>query len=254
MVTWWDEDSKGNVISISLLVKLQEGLTEKLLRRRSPDAWFVTAIDGPYGSVKELGDYGSVVMVASGIGIASQIPFIKELLKGCKNHTVRTRRIFLVWQLDKESKRAESSSQSAVLIDPGDRDWVCEWMDELLANDVSHVLDISLYDYSREPRKGEPQKHGSHDRLRSFSGHVDIEEVLCDEISSRKGRMLITGDSTVAILRDVSVLMSFLVSTTNAIRDQIREITRKLMDDELELMDLVFQPMEKRRHQRPVTL
>ena len=37
-------------------------------------------IDGPYGVRHDFGEYGTVVMFASGIGIAGHIPYIKDSL------------------------------------------------------------------------------------------------------------------------------------------------------------------------------
>jgi len=40
------------------------------------------------------------MMVATGFGIAAQLPFLKELIQGFNRSEVRTRDIHLVWQLD----------------------------------------------------------------------------------------------------------------------------------------------------------
>ena len=103
MVCWWDQDSDARGTHIYLLVKPASGFTRKLMNHvgtRSLKAW----IDGPYGEIHDLGNYGSVLMFASGIGIAAQVPYIKELLRGFQEYRVRTKSILLVWQLDKESK------------------------------------------------------------------------------------------------------------------------------------------------------
>ncbi len=44
------------------------------------------------------------MMFASGIGIAAQIPYIKELVRGYRESRVRTKSILLIWQLNKESR------------------------------------------------------------------------------------------------------------------------------------------------------
>jgi hypothetical protein len=41
-------------------------------------------------------------MVATGMGIIAQLPYIKELLDGQRQGQVRTRRISLVWRLEQE--------------------------------------------------------------------------------------------------------------------------------------------------------
>lgn len=52
-----------------------------------------------YGLTINLGDYGSVTMVATGLGIAAQVPYLKELIKGYNNCKVRTQQIQLIWQI-----------------------------------------------------------------------------------------------------------------------------------------------------------
>ena len=102
MISWWDNDSNGRSKNIYLLLKPASGLTQKLIRHGSSElkAW----IDGPYGQVEEIGDYGSILMFATGIGMAAQVPYNKQLLRGYKEYRVRTKSILVVWQLDKESK------------------------------------------------------------------------------------------------------------------------------------------------------
>lgn len=39
-------------------------------------------------------------MVATGFGIAAQLPFLKELIRGFNRSEVRTRNIHLVWRLN----------------------------------------------------------------------------------------------------------------------------------------------------------
>ncbi len=102
-ISWWDQDVDGKATTIYLLVKPASGFTQKLMRHAETNhlmAW----VDGPYGQIDDFGDYGSVVMFATGIGIAAQVPYIKQLLKGFQECRVRTKSILLVWQLDKESE------------------------------------------------------------------------------------------------------------------------------------------------------
>ena len=103
MITWWDEDDEGRCERVHLLLKPKAGFTRQLMRHvLSPD--LKTWIDGPYGDALKFEDVGRTVMFASGIGIAAQIPYIKELLAKVKDWRVCTRKIILVWLLDKESK------------------------------------------------------------------------------------------------------------------------------------------------------
>jgi hypothetical protein len=49
------------------------------------------------GKIDTLGSYGTVVLVAGGVGITHPIPFIRDLVAGYAEGTVATKRIVLVW-------------------------------------------------------------------------------------------------------------------------------------------------------------
>ena len=104
VITWWDNNELGEVASFTLLVKPRSGFTNKLktLSSTRHRAW----IDGPYGPDRgmrtPISDYGHIFMVATGIGIGAQIPYIKQLLEGYRRGVVRTQKIVLIWQMDLE--------------------------------------------------------------------------------------------------------------------------------------------------------
>lgn len=103
MISWWDHDVDGNATNIYLLVKPKSGFTHQLLQHVGGTklrAW----IDGPYGKAVEADGHGTVVMFATGIGIAAQVPHIKEILKSYHNYRARTKRVLLIWQMEKECK------------------------------------------------------------------------------------------------------------------------------------------------------
>jgi len=113
MISWWKWNEKG--LTISLLVKVSTGLTSKLSQHIAENPGEKTGeikdehkkllvfIDGPYGIQHNFGDYGTVIMFATGIGIAAHIPYIKDLMRGYSSYEVKTRRILLVWEIDKRS-------------------------------------------------------------------------------------------------------------------------------------------------------
>lgn len=144
MITWWDQDSHDRTGKIYLLIKPRYGFTRKLLRHLNAPA-LRTWVDGPYGKAENLGDYGSVLMFASGIGIAAQVPYIKELLADIKRFKVRTRSILLVWQLDNESESLFLLLLLRLKL-LGDQEWVQEWMDHLLNEDKGqYVSQVDFY-------------------------------------------------------------------------------------------------------------
>lgn len=107
-ISWWESDINGRAVSISILLRPRSGFTRRLFDRIEPNRDCGAWIDGPFGpsSVNwrlnsKVGDYGHTFLVATGIGIASQLPYIKELLDGHEKAQICTQRISLVWQLDR---------------------------------------------------------------------------------------------------------------------------------------------------------
>lgn len=73
-----------------------------------PSTYYWAWIDGLYGLDRALGisisDYGHIFMVAIGIGIGVQVPYIKQLLEGYQCGVVQTQKIVLIWQMDMEGQ------------------------------------------------------------------------------------------------------------------------------------------------------
>ncbi|KAH8432446.1 NADPH oxidase family protein [Aspergillus melleus] len=107
-IAWWEVNDQGKASSISLLVQKKDGFTRRLIEHQAKE--FLTFLDGPYGEPIDLSSYSNILLVASGIGIAAQVPYIRELL----SH--RPKSIFVAWELD-------------------DKYWVYQWMDKLLSQD-----------------------------------------------------------------------------------------------------------------------
>ena len=106
MISWWARDERG--LTCSLLVQPRRGFSSRMFKRLgSPLRAF---IDGPYGLNHEFGQYGTVIMFATGIGIAAQLPYVKELINGYNNCEVRTRSVQLHWVMEKDCKQQKSAS------------------------------------------------------------------------------------------------------------------------------------------------
>lgn len=110
MIAGWTE---GQMPSLLLLVEPREGLTRKLLTYAADSEleplasqYRLAFFSGPHGLRVPMGDYGNVLLIASGFGVAAQIPYVKELIRDYHRCKVRTRRIHLVWQLHDFSKSA----------------------------------------------------------------------------------------------------------------------------------------------------
>lgn len=101
-IVWWENNGDGKATSITLLVQKRSGFTRRLLHHQNTA--FIAWVDGPYGIPMDLKPYNRILMVATGIGIAAQISYIKELLEINMRHSVIGRNIFVVWEVDDDSK------------------------------------------------------------------------------------------------------------------------------------------------------
>jgi predicted ferric reductase len=104
MISWWERGRSG--MTISLLVRPRAGFTGAL--ERYTNQTLKAFIDGPYGKRYGFGDYGTVIMFATGIGIAGHIPYIKELISGYNSCEVKTQRIRLVWEIEDRCKNLKN--------------------------------------------------------------------------------------------------------------------------------------------------
>jgi predicted ferric reductase len=96
MICSWDQNH------IFLLIQERRGFTAHL--RRNQYEVKKAIIQGPYGNGLDVESYGTVLLFATGIGIAAQLPYIRQLLEGYQNAEVKTRKITLFWEIDAESK------------------------------------------------------------------------------------------------------------------------------------------------------
>ncbi|PGH19274.1 hypothetical protein AJ80_04027 [Polytolypa hystricis UAMH7299] len=225
VVVWSEDGSGSNASSISLLIKPRSGFTRRILDRIQPQTECRAWIDGPYGpsrigrfGTRTVGDYGHVVMFATDIGIAVQIPYIRETLTGIKECRVRTRSITLVWQMDRSNALDE----------------VRQWLQDLVAEDKSYNLQLLVYDASRASSLKDPLRFGEHDLIQVYGGEVNWQEQLENEISNRKGRLLV------------------MVSAQRHVREKIRDFVQENVYRDVELLDLEFQPWASRKRWCPI--
>jgi hypothetical protein len=105
VVTSWSE---GEQSSLDLFVKPCGGLTWGLLRHGkifSDDSSTCPALfSGPHGISAPVGDYETILMAASGPGIAAELAYLKQLTYEYNSRKNRTRRVHLVWQVQTSSK------------------------------------------------------------------------------------------------------------------------------------------------------
>jgi hypothetical protein len=161
--------------SMSFVIRARTGFTNSLLRRAeaSPAGRLYTKCfaEGPYGGQHMMNSYGTVMLVAGGIGITHQVPHVRSLVAGYANGTVATRKILLVW----------------IIQSPEHLEWIRPWMTEILAMDKRRdVLRIMLF-ISR-PRSTK-EIHSPSATVQMFPGRPNIETILDMEVENQIGAM-----------------------------------------------------------------
>ena len=101
MVTSWQ--SPRNQDTLDLLVQPGHGASAALFRQVSAvgegAVSFLAPYSGPHGVSAPVADYESILLVASGLGIAAVIPYIKKIIYSYNTCISQIRRIHLVWQI-----------------------------------------------------------------------------------------------------------------------------------------------------------
>ncbi|KKY22288.1 putative fad-binding domain-containing protein [Phaeomoniella chlamydospora] len=209
-IAWWCDDYTGQATRAEFLVRCQRGFSDRFTRNFIGANAFLSCIDGPYGVCHDLGDYGSVLLFATEIGIAAQIPYVKELVRGFRDFKVRTRRIRLHWQIDQESNQ----------------NWVDSWFNEILDGDPQKdLIQIRIYqtkggDLSEHPT----EKFGSHNRVWKIHQKMNIEEIFSKELNAVRANMAVS------------------VCSNMAVRNRVRELVRENVQIPVRLFESEFQP------------
>ncbi|KAJ5493338.1 hypothetical protein N7539_002084 [Penicillium diatomitis] len=125
------EDSLATLVNrsdrqtMSILIKSQDGFTKKL--HRKVEASFdgrlqATALaEGPFGGIHSLESYGTLLLVAGGIGITHAVSYLRKLIDDpSSSHKTATRRMHLVWVVRNMSHLT----------------WIQPWMNEIFNHDM----------------------------------------------------------------------------------------------------------------------
>lgn len=123
VVTSW---TAGPQSTLELFVQPRRGFTRDLLRlasRGSPgdDRWVM--FSGPHGQAVPVDEYDNVLLVADGVGIVAQLPYLKRLIHGYHTGQVMTRKIHLVWQISDIGKSFRGAASTST--NDQNRHWYC---------------------------------------------------------------------------------------------------------------------------------
>jgi NAD(P)H-flavin reductase len=107
VISW----APGEQHTIDLLIEPQRGLTRDLLyhAKKNRATNYLVLFSGPHRTSFAMDEYESILMVASGFGIATQLPYLKSLIYGYNSRRVQARRIHLVWQIRHKGKFPEAA-------------------------------------------------------------------------------------------------------------------------------------------------
>ena len=101
-VVWWEKDSKTGTMQLDMLVRKRRGFTRRLSSHSHKE--YTGWISRPFGQPGAFGDYGSVLMFATDIGIAAHLPYLKSFMQGRTEASICTRRVVVVWQVKDRSR------------------------------------------------------------------------------------------------------------------------------------------------------
>ena len=110
-VTSWSRSAQD---TLELLVQPRRGLSADLLRYAPAAAQssisFLALFTGPHGTSEDVSHYESVLVIASGFGIAAAVPYLKKMIYGYNTCTSQVRRLHLVWQVGSIGEVAAAQS------------------------------------------------------------------------------------------------------------------------------------------------
>lgn len=169
--------------TLEFIIRAQEGATQKLLSHATgslPPASDVTKtaiIDGPYGRVREMEQFDTVVLLAGGAGACFTMPLLRDLVRRKRERLATvTRRVRLVW----------------VVRERGQIEWFAREIGEAVdsvAGMKDFVLEMSIYvtcDDSLTMDNAATQGAGEKDTQKPTSAQ-ELEEPVSDVLPGKDG-------------------------------------------------------------------
>lgn len=188
------ETEAASVQTMSLIVRKQGGMTQKLWNRvvqsESP-LCLKACVEGPYGANVDLHKYETVVLVAGGVGITHQLGFVQDLVHGYNQGSTSASRVVLIW-----------------IIPTVDRlQWVRPWLEEILRMEGSaDILRVRIC-ITRDESEGGERFPGNVSLTR---GRPDLDALVQSEVQHKAGAVALqvcAGGGLADDARRVSQLM-----------------------------------------------
>lgn len=177
----------AKVTSMSMLVRRRNGFTDSLYRRVLEANGHLSLhayVTGPYGAPQCYDSYGSVLLIAAGVGISHIIPYVRHLTAGHAQGTIATGRIRLVW----------------IVRSTEHIDWIGPWMRAIL--DIPRrreVLHVSVF--VTHPQTTTRPIHSTTVRL--VPGKPNLKAIFSEEIEYQIGALMVSVCGTGSLADDV---------------------------------------------------
>ncbi|KAI4190525.1 MAG: hypothetical protein LQ346_004901, partial [Caloplaca aetnensis] len=170
------EMSKVPIHSVSCIMATRTGMTRKLYDRAksSPGGVYTCRafIEGPYGSAESLDSYGTVLLLAGGVGITNQLSHMHHLIQGWAAGTNATQKLVLIW-----SVRSLDQLQ-----------WARPWLEQLSRMERDG-RELQIVTYVTQLRRVEKAMESAEMQIRS--GRAPIAKLIEIEFEERIGAMTV---------------------------------------------------------------
>ena len=100
---------QDNTTTLDILVHSRKGLTSKLAQYAQGESKFSSLMfTGPHGVPAPVAKYHKVMIVASGVGIVAQLPYLTQLTQRYSTSNWHLRDVHLIWQVEDRGQFAPS--------------------------------------------------------------------------------------------------------------------------------------------------
>ena len=203
--------------TLTVLVQTQTGFSRKLKSNADfADAKtaYLAWIDGPYGDPPDFGQHQSIILVASGIGVAAHLSTLTELVSGYHDRSVKAKSIKLYWQVERAGSSSIATYGRCLNTRTDNREWIRDpWLDNLFTLDSeSEILRVWMYEPQRDVKDKDPEyivqdeypqpslqqnciKWGKTGRCKQLLSNVAFMAQLETDIACATGNTIISGKS-----------------------------------------------------------
>ncbi|MCJ1473145.1 hypothetical protein MMC13_001796 [Lambiella insularis] len=168
VVTSW---SAGEQNQLELFVEPRRGLMGELLyhaqagERDRAMGSRSALFSGPHGISTPVAEYESILMIASGFGMAALLPYLKQLIHGYRTRKTCTRQIRVIWQV----QRIETAVAMQPLLN-----------NALEGDNLDKILSVSIFSTQLKMEEVSYGRRGT-----VYRGSADVREALQAEMSKR---------------------------------------------------------------------